>query len=219
MQTELRHPRRMYAKREQPPCVDHERLPPIIRGLACAALLCGHTMKTLSETQALEKLHQRKTEFAASIRTRYEHRAKECSTCGTPGACCLDAHFVNVHITRLEATAIRRTLETLPEEKRAQVRDRIASAITTYGLSDGSDTFSQTYACPLFEKGTGCLVHRQGKPLPCIAHACYENKEDLPPDTLLAEQEGLVEKLNELTYLKRATWLPLPIALREERQP
>lgn len=176
-------------------------------------------MRTLSEKLALEKLHERKTQFSRRLRSEYEHRAKDCATCETPGACCVDAHFVNVHITRLEAAAIRRTLETLPEEKRAQVRDRIANAITTYGLSETGDTFSQTYACPLFEKGTGCLVHKQGKPLPCIAHACYENKENLPPDALLAEQESLVEKLNELTYRKSATWLPLPVALRAERQP
>ena len=176
-------------------------------------------MKTLSEKLALEKLHELKTQFSRRIRREYEHRAKDCSTCETQGACCLDAHFVNVHITRLEAAAIRRTLETLSEEKRAQVHDRIANAITTYGLSVTGDTFSQTYACPLFEKGTGCLVHKQGKPLPCIAHACYENKEDLPPDILLAEQEGLVEKLNELTYRKPATWIPLPVALRAGRQP
>jgi hypothetical protein len=176
-------------------------------------------MKTLSEKQALEKLHLLKVKFASRIRNEYEHRAKDCSTCETPGACCLDAHFVNVHITRLEAAAIRRTLETLAEEKRVQVQDRISNAIATYALSDAGDTFAQTYACPLFEKGTGCLVHKQGKPLPCIAHACYENKEDLPPDALIVESEGLVEKLNELTYRKPATWSPLPIALRTERQP
>ena len=67
----------------------------------------------------------------------------------------------------------------------------------------------------LFEKGTGCLVHERGKPLPCIAHACYENKEDLPPGELVAEKEGLVEKLNELTYRKKTRWLPLPIAIRD----
>ena len=91
---------------------------------------------------------------------------------------------------------------------------RIDEAISKYDLSSEGDTFSKTYACPLFEKGTGCLVHHEGKPLPCIAHACYENKNDLPPDELTAEQEGLVGKLNELTYRKPANWLPLPLAIK-----
>ena len=75
--------------------------------------------------------------------------------------------------------------------------------------------FAQTYACPLFEKGTGCLVHHEGKPLPCIQHACYDNKEDLPPDEILAEHEGLVERLNRRTYPEPAAWLPLPLFIRQ----
>ncbi|HUR98187.1 MAG TPA: hypothetical protein VMZ26_09010, partial [Pyrinomonadaceae bacterium] len=78
-------------------------------------------MKPLAESKALEKLHALKTEFARSIRAHYEHRAKDCSVCETPGACCLDAHFVNVHITRLEATAIRRVIDGMSEEKRGEV--------------------------------------------------------------------------------------------------
>ena len=171
-------------------------------------------MKPLSETNALEKLHELKTEFAARIRNDYEHRAKNCMTCETPGACCLDAHFVNVNITRLEAAAIRRTLGRLSSKRQVEVFERVEKTISQYRLSESGDTFAQTYACPLFEKGIGCLVHREGKPLPCIAHACYENKDDLPPDELLVEQEGLVEKLNELTYRKPATWAPLPLAIR-----
>ena len=34
-------------------------------------------MKPLSETRALEKLHELKTDFAKQIRTGYEHRAME----------------------------------------------------------------------------------------------------------------------------------------------
>ena len=170
-------------------------------------------MKPLSETRALEKLHHLKTDFAQTIRAGYEDRAKDCATCETQGACCLDAHFVNVHITRLEAVAIRKTIAKLNEEEQVIVFKRVEAAISRYELSSDGDTFSKTYACPLFEKGSGCLVHHEGKPLPCIAHACYENKSDLPPDELVAEQEGLVEKLNELTYRKPASWLPLPIAV------
>ncbi|MEO8041692.1 MAG: hypothetical protein ABI646_03680 [Acidobacteriota bacterium] len=171
-------------------------------------------MKPLAESKALEKLHALKTDFARVVKTRYEHRAKDCSLCETSGACCLDAHFVNVHITRLEVNAIRQTISKLTAGQQQKVSQRIDDAISKYDLSSEGDTFSKTYACPLFEKGIGCLVHLEGKPLPCIAHACYENKNDLPPDELVAEREGLVEKLNEATYRKPTRWLPLPIALR-----
>lgn len=171
-------------------------------------------MKPLSETRALEKLRTLKTNFASRIKTDYERNAKSCATCETPGACCLDAHFVNVHITPLEATAIRNAIGKLSEEAQAKIFKRVEDTISRYHLSSDGDTFAKTYACPLFETGVGCLVHHEGKPLPCIAHACYENKNDLPPDDLVAEQEGLVERLNELTYRKPTTWLPLPIAVR-----
>ena len=164
-------------------------------------------MRIISEKRALEKLDELKSEFAHCIRATYEHRAKSCLTCETPGACCLDAHFVNVRITRLEAIAIRRVIDQLPN--RDDVVARVEKAVERFGLSEGNEF----YACPLFEKGVGCLVHERGKPLPCIAHACYEKKEDLPPHRLLTEQEGLVEKLNESTYRATATWLPLPVAV------
>src|SRR6186997_288376 len=129
-------------------------------------------MKPLSETIALEKLHELKTDFTERIKSEYEHRAKSCATCETPGACCLDAHFVNVHITRLEAKAIRSVIDRLPEVHRAEIQARIEETISRYQLNAEGDTFSKTYACPLFEKGIGCLVHERGKPLPCITHAC-----------------------------------------------
>jgi len=176
-------------------------------------------MKLLSETTALAKLHVLKSTFARAIRDGFEHRAKSCVTCETPGACCLDAHFVNVHITPLEAKAIRNVIEKLPLAAQQHIAKRVEDTISRYELSSDGDTVSKTYACPLFEKGTGCLVHERGKPLPCIAHACYENKEDLPPDELVAEQEGLVEKLNEAVYRKPVTWLPLPVAVRRTVSP
>ncbi|PYS97983.1 MAG: hypothetical protein DMF63_18190 [Acidobacteria bacterium] len=169
-------------------------------------------MRILSETIALEKLHDLKSDFATRIRSDYEHRAKSCAACETPGACCLDAHFVNVHITKLEAKAIRSVVDELPN--RGQIDARIEETISKYDLAGAGDTFSKTYACPLFDKGIGCLVHERGKPLPCIAHACYENKEDLPPDALLAQAEERVDELNETVYRKPARWLPLPIAIR-----
>ena len=171
-------------------------------------------MRITSETIAFEKLHELKTEFAERIRSGYEHRAKSCVTCDTPGACCLDAHFVNVHVTELESKAIRRVLDELPPARRKVMDTSIEETITRYELSGEGDTFSKTYACPLFEKGSGCLVHNRGKPLPCIAHACYENKEDLPPDALLEDAQVAVDELNELVYRKPAKWLPLPVAIR-----
>jgi len=170
-------------------------------------------MRSISETIALEKLHALKTDFAERIKTDYEHRAKSCMTCETPGACCLDAHFVNVHITRLEAKAILNVIDEFSE--RAEIDARIEETISHYELAADGDTFSKTYACPLFEKGTGCLVHERGKPLPCVAHACYENKKDLPPDELLSAAESSVDKLNELVYRKPTSWLPLPLAIRK----
>ena len=154
-----------------------------------------------------------KSEFARRIREDFEPKAKNCLTCDVQGACCQDAHFVNVHITRLEAVEISEVLDALPSEKRDEVRQRIEEAIAKYDLLSAGDTFAKTYACPLFERGTGCLVHHRGKPLVCIAHACYENKDDLPPDELLAEQEERVEKLNERTYRRSAGWLALPVAV------
>jgi hypothetical protein len=165
-------------------------------------------MKPLSETKAIGVLDEIRSGFREEIRRVYEHRAKPCSVCETPGACCLDAHFVNVRITRLEAVAIRRELEKLSEELRTRAEARIAK------LQD--ETHAEKYSCPLFEKQFGCLVHETAKPLPCIAHACYERKEDLPPDELLAEREMQIEKLNRRVYGK-TTFLPIPLALQMQK--
>ena len=171
-------------------------------------------MKFLSENKALEKLHRLKSGYQETIIRAYEHKAKSCLTCETKGACCLDAHFVNVHITRLESAAIRKVLSQLPEVKQNEVYDRIEKSIEKYSLTDAGDTFAKSFACPLFEAGIGCLVHFEGKPLPCITHACYENKTDLPPDELQAEQESQVDRLNRRTYGETPRWLPLPLWLR-----
>ena len=165
-------------------------------------------MRPFSERKALLKLDEIRDEFRHEIRRDYEHRAKSCLTCETPGACCLDAHFVNVRISRLEAAAIRNELEKLSEGLQTRVESRIAE------LQD--QPIAETYYCPLFEKGIGCLVHETAKPLPCIAHACYERKEDLPPDELLAEREVEIEKLNRRVY-GRTTLLPIPLAVRMTR--
>ncbi len=174
-------------------------------------------MKVISEQKSLVRLAKLKSDFQSKISDSYEHRAKSCLTCETKGACCLDAHFVNVHISRLEAAAISKTLEQLSDEHRTSVYERVDSVIGKYSLNTEGDTFAQTYACPLFEKGIGCLVHNQGKPLACITHACYETEKDLPPSHLLTEQEGLVDELNSQTYGRPQSWLPIPLALRSNR--
>ena len=160
-----------------------------------------------------------KADFRSEISNSYEQKAKSCLTCDVQGSCCLDAHFVNVHISRLEAVAITKTLDSLPEEKREAVYIRAREVIKKYDLKPTGNTYEQTFACPLFEKGTGCLVHSTAKPLPCITHACYENPGDLPPDELLAEMELQVEELNVKTSGKRQPWLPLPLAVVSVARP
>jgi hypothetical protein len=171
-------------------------------------------VKLLSEKKSLERLKRLKSDFKSEITETYEHRAKSCLTCETQGVCCLDAHFVNVHISRLEAVAIRQFLQNLDEQKRFEIHKRIEDAIEKYGLNTDGDTFRQTFACPLFEKGIGCLVHLGAKPAPCIQHACYENADDLPPDELLTTREGEIDALNDRTYGRPQPWLPLPLAIK-----
>jgi hypothetical protein len=157
-------------------------------------------VKFLSRKKALERLSELKTAYQSHIKNNYEHKAKNCLTCEVQGVCCTDAHFVNVHITRLEAAAI-------------QVYKRVAETIEKYHLTSDGDTFKQTFACPLFETGTGCLVHSV-KPVPCIQHACYDRREDLPPDDLQMAAEHKIEKLNQQTY-GNSKWRPLPIYLQQ----
>lgn len=174
-------------------------------------------MKLISQQKALQRLKDLKEDFKSHISNEYEHRAKSCLTCKVQGSCCQDAHFVNVHISRLEAVSIRQTLKKLPDAKRDEIDRRIAVAVEKYGLTSAGNTYSQTYACPLFEKGTGCLVHHEGKPVPCITHACYENAADLPPDELQTVQENRIEALNRKTYGRSMPFLPIPLALRQIR--
>lgn len=170
-------------------------------------------MKFLSELKALARLEKVKSEYRSVIQNGYERKAKNCLTCEVQGVCCTDAHFVNVHITRLEAAAIRQTLSKLDEKRQREIFERAERAIEKYNLKNSGDSFKQTFACPLFEKGIGCLVHKSAKPVPCIQHACYENLEDLPPDELQTENESSIERLNAKTYGKNWSWLPLPVWL------
>jgi hypothetical protein len=170
-------------------------------------------MKMLSETSGLERLRRLRDGFRSAIESEYEHKAKPCSTCETPGACCLDAHFVNVRISRLEAVAIDEAIGSLDDEQRAKLYRRIKEVIERFGLDKGIST-TKTFACPMYEKSIGCLVHDEAKPFPCIQHACYENQRDLPPGELLDEAEIAVERLNRKVYGRRLPLLPLPLALR-----
>jgi len=126
----------------------------------------------------------------------------------------LDAHFVNVQVTRLEAVAIDRALGRLSPKHRALVETRIDNAISDHGLTNGNGSYDQKYACPLFEAGIGCLVHNDGKPSACIVHACYEDSSHLPPDDLQQQAEHSIDTLNARTYGRDRQWLPIPLALR-----
>lgn len=171
-------------------------------------------MKLISETAGIERLAQIRSAFSAEIRGSYEHKAKPCAACESPGICCSDAHFVNVRITRLEAAAIERRLRELGDEQKLSILRRAEESVRKYDLDEfESANTTSTYACPLFEKGVGCLVHDTAKPLPCIAHACYEDRSDLPPDELLADREVEIMKLNRRVYGRDITAMPLPIMI------
>ena len=173
-------------------------------------------MSHRTEPEALAQLQRLKTSYQNRIRRDYEPAAEDCASCPTRGLCCTDAHFVNVHITRLEAVAIRETLERTPrlnETEKREVYARAREAVTRYHLRASGDTFEQTFACPLYDRRLGCLVHRRAKPAPCIQHACYADWEDLPPQALQARTEHRVEKLNTRVYGSEWAWLPLPLWL------
>ena len=170
-------------------------------------------MKLISEKRALIQLAALRDDYRRLIQERFEHKAASCLTCRTPGACCLDEHFVNVRISRLEAAAIRRVLDDLPADQRDAVNERIDDAVTKYGLENENE-FSKTYACPLYERGKGCLVHLTAKPAACITHACYENPADMPPDDVQFEQERKIDRLNDRVYGREHRQMALPLAIR-----
>ncbi|MCA1817004.1 MAG: hypothetical protein LC746_11460 [Acidobacteria bacterium] len=173
-------------------------------------------MKRLTEAAALARLRRGKAAFQTHIKLNFEHAARACAACPTPGVCCTDAHFVNVHVTRLEAVAVRETIERTPRldaAARRTVFTRARLAVARYKLSAAGDTFAQTYSCPLFAPGVGCLVHARAKPAPCVAHACYEDWRDVPPAALQWREESRIERLNEQAYGAAWAWLPLPLWL------
>jgi hypothetical protein len=173
-------------------------------------------MRKLEEGEAVARLKRGKVRFQTHVKLNYEHRALSCRACPTPGVCCTDAHFVNVHITRLEAVAIRDTLARTPrlcEDERRAVYVRAHEAVGRYGLTPHGDTLAQTFSCPLFSKGVGCLVHQRAKPAPCVQHACYEDWADVPPLDGQWREEGRIERLNTEVYGTAWEWLPLPVWL------
>ena len=173
-------------------------------------------MKQLTEQAALARLQRTKRAYQSHIKRTYEPAARACRVCPTPGVCCTDAHFVNVHITRLEAVAIRETISRTPrldEAERRAVYERARAAVRRYGLRAAGDTYAQTYSCPLFAPGVGCLVHARAKPAPCVQHACYDNWQDVPPASLQWRAEQRVEQLNEQAYGAAWAWLPTPLWL------
>ena len=161
-------------------------------------------MKLLSESIGVARLANIREDFRDEIAAKFEPRAKACSSCETPGACCLDEHFVNVRVSRLEAAAIRNAVSELDSGVQAAVFTRL----------ERIEPDAEFYACPLYQPGVGCLIHNTAKPLPCIAHACYERKEDLPPDEFLSAREVEVDDLNRRVYGRSETQMPIHAALR-----
>ncbi len=171
-------------------------------------------MKLLSKNKALILLDEVRESFRSRIESAYETRAKSCLTCEVKGSCCTDAHFVNVHISRLEAEAVRSAISLLDADQQDRIATRNEEALESLEQSGPESSFTGTYSCPLFEKGIGCLVHTTAKPLPCINHACYERAEDLPPAPLLEEAEKRINRLNDRVYKNAWNWLPIPEWLR-----
>lgn len=100
------------------------------------------------EQEALARLQRAKASYQTLVKLNYEGRAVDCRACPTPGVCCTDAHFVNVHITRLEAVAMRETLRRTPrltDEQRRAVYRRARGGGKRYNLRASGDTFAQTY--------------------------------------------------------------------------
>ncbi|KAF0242987.1 MAG: hypothetical protein FD167_3817 [bacterium] len=158
-------------------------------------------MHKMPENKALVQLRRVKQGFSDYIQQNYAAKAKDCRTCTM--VCCLDSEFVNVNITRLEAVAIWHTLKNssrVNPEKFQEIIERTRKTINKYQLKTEGDTFGQTYGCPLFEKGVGCLVHWKAKPAPCVQHGCYDDWHDLPDTKEFARVERKVEQLNSRVY-------------------
>jgi len=100
----------------------------------------------------------------------------------------------------------------MSEPLRTSILQRIDEVISRFKLDETSS--DKTYACPLYDREIGCAVHHTAKPLPCINHACYERREDLPPDSLLDEAELVIERLNKRVYGRSLPLMSLPVAVK-----
>ena len=90
----------------------------------------------MTEQDALAELRRAKTAYQTFIRDNFEFAAEDCGTCPTFGACCTDRHFVNVHITRLEAVAIK--------QDHVNALERLGAAYSKAGrFKDALATFDQ----------------------------------------------------------------------------
>ncbi len=168
----------------------------------------------MSKREALVRLRRMKQAFSRYIGKNFGHLAADCAVCPTP--CCADAQFVNINITQIEAEAMIETLRESPrhgEDKLREVVARAEAAIAHFGLTETGDTFEKTYACPLYERGVGCLVHWKAKPAPCIQHGCYEHWEDLPETGTMHRIEAQVEQLDEAVHERPARWMTIPVWL------
>jgi len=172
-------------------------------------------MKTLSVSRAVHLLREVRERFRENIVSKYEFRAKNCGNCENRGICCTDEHFVNVHVTRLEALAIKRAVDTFSGEDRRKVLRKAEVESARFDSKRETDTFHITYSCPLYDPKAGCLVHRTAKPLPCINHACYEQKADLPPDEILEGALREVTALNSRVFGNAWGIQPIPLWISE----
>src|ERR1051325_11766618 len=97
----------------------------------------AEALNSLEEAEALARLQRVKSSYQTHIKLNYEHAATDCRACPVRGVCCTDAHFVNVHITRLEAVALRETLRRSPRltfDGARAVYIRAREAVERYGF-------------------------------------------------------------------------------------
>jgi hypothetical protein len=173
-------------------------------------------MRYRSESKALIELTRIRQCLRASVEP-YETKATDCGVCDTRGACCQDEHFVNVRVTHLEATAIRNAVDLMPTEIQNAVYQRATVAVQKLQPKLEAAARHQTYSCPLYHPELQCLVHDTAKPSACIVHACYEKREDLPPDDILESAEASAAELNLRVYGRLRASMPIPVAILSRR--
>jgi hypothetical protein len=104
-------------------------------------------------------------------------------------------------------------LQKLPIEKQKEIYCRIEQTIENYDLKSSGDTFAQTFACPLFEKEIGCLVHASGKTRRVHSACVLRKQTGFAARRVTVGSRNEIERLNEQTYKTSARWLSLPVFL------